>query len=841
MSLPLTTAWAIARRDLNARFRGLRLLLVCIFLGTAALAAIGTLTAAIEQELASSGQELLGGDVEVEVWQRDLRPEEREALAEYGEVSSGFRLQAMASTPAAAAPIELKAVDAKWPMFGTLVLTDGRTVGAPKGNDAWIAATAIERLGIKVGQTFKVGTVTLRAAGVIKDEPDRLSEGFQLGPTVIVAQGVPAAAGLLQPGALYQSKHRIAFSSPARDPEATEEALTKAFPNAGFDTRTRDRASPGAERFVRQMSDFLTLVGLAALVIAGIGIAGGVSSYLDQRRSSIATLKVLGATSGDIVRIFAIQIGVAALVGSLAGLAVGVLVTPLLAQALQGLLPVGSGFIIAPAPLALAAAYGLLVAFAFAAAPLLRARTFPAMALMRSGVVPLARDRRALIATALGLAAICALALLTTAQPMLSGGFLIGAGGALVLLAGLGWGIQSLARRLPRPRNPLLRSALSNLHRPGAPTGALVTALGFGLAAFVLLAAVQSAIDGNIQQRVPQEAPDYFVLDVPRDKEPRLFELVQADFPKAGIRTVPTMRGAVLAYGPKDKMVRVADLKELPEGAWGLRGERGLTYADTIPQGNRVVAGEWWSPFHKGEPLVSIDVELAKAAGLKVGDYITVGILGVERTARIANLREIDWESMGFNFILVFSRNAISDAPHNLVASIDLPDDAPQAAKGRLLRGLVKELPSSSVIEVGGLLTEARTILEQVSLATLAAAGVTVLAGLAVLMGAIAAARAARTYDTVMLRVLGASRRQILLLQLAEYGLLASVLALVALALGGGLAWVVITQLFEFDWLPDWGQVLSVLGLGVGLVLAFALAGSLPLLRAKPARALREL
>lgn len=841
MSMPLTTAWAIARRDLNARFRGLRLLLVCIFLGTAALAAIGTLTAAIEQELASSGQELLGGDLEVEVWQRDLRPEEREALAEYGEVSSGFRLQAMASTPEAAAPIELKAVDAKWPMFGTLVLTDGRSVGAPKGNDAWIAETAIERLGIKVGQTFKVGTVTLRAAGVIKDEPDRLSEGFQLGPTVIVAGDVPAAAGLLQPGALYQSKHRIAFSSPARDPEDVEEALTKAFPNSGFDTRTRDRASPGAERFVRQMSDFLTLVGLAALVIAGIGIAGGVSSYLDQRRASIATLKVLGATSGDIVRIYAMQIGVAALVGSLAGLAVGVLVTPLLAQALQGLLPVGSGFIIAPAPLALAAAYGLLVAFAFAAAPLLRARTYPAMALMRSGIVPLARDRRALLATALGLAAICALALLTTAQPMLSGGFLIGAGGALVLLAGLGWGIQSLARRLPRPRNPLLRSALANLHRPGAPTGALVTALGFGLAAFVLLAAVQSAIDGNIQQRVPQEAPDYFVLDVPRDKEPRFFELVQAEFPKAGIRTVPTMRGAVLAYGPKGKMVRVADLKELPEGAWGLRGERALTYADTVPDGNRVVEGKWWSPFHRGEPLVSIDVELARALDLKVGDYLTVGILGVERTARIAALREIDWESMGFNFILVFSRNAISDAPHNLVASIDLPDKAPQAAKGQLLRGLVKELPSSSVIEVGGLLTEARTILEQVSLATLAAAGVTVLAGLAVLMGAIAAARAARTYDTVMLRVLGASRRQVLLLQLAEYGLLAGVLALVALALGGGLAWVVITQLFEFDWLPDWGQVLGVLGLGVALVLAFALAGSLPLLGAKPARALREL
>ena len=150
-------------------------------------------------------------------------------------------------------------------------------------------------------------------------------------------------------------------------------------------------------------------------------------------------------------------------------------------------------------------------------------------------------------------------------------------------------------------------------------------------------------------------------------------------------------------------------------------------------------------------------------------------------------------------------------------------------------------MPSSSVIEVGGILVDARNLLQQVSLATLAAAAVTVLAGLAVLMGAIAAARAARTYDTVMLRVLGASRRQILLLQLAEYGLIAGVLALVALGLGSGLAWVVITQLFKFDWLPDWGEVLGVLGFGIALVLGFALAGSLPLLRAKPARALREL
>ena len=851
-------AWTLARRDLNARFKGLRLLLVCIFLGTAALAAIGTLTASIERELRSSGQVILGGDLEVEVWQRALNEDEFAAIEELGTVSGGTRLQAMAISDAEtgasgataqsggnAAPIELKAVDERWPLYGYLTLTDGREVGAPTGDKAWVSQGAIDRLDIEVGDQFRVGTVTLTASGIIDDEPDRLSEGFQLGPSVIVAEDVPGRAGLLAPGSLYQSKYRIAFADQGLAPSDEADALEEAFPNSGFDFRTRDRASPGADRFVTQMSDFLTLVGLAALVIAGIGIAGGVSSYLDQRRASIATLKVLGASSRDIVRVYALQIAAAAAVGSVAGLATGVLVTPIFGTALEGLLPVETGFVIEPAPLLLAGAYGVLVAFAFAAAPLLRARTFPAMALMRSRVTPLSQDKRALIATALGLVAICLLALITTDRVVLSASFLAGAGFALALLAALGLTIQGLARRLPRPSNPILRSALSNIHRPGAPTGALVTALGFGLAAFVLLASVQTAIDGNIQRRVPQEAPDYFVIDVPRDGEIRFKGLVRQSFPDAEIRTVPTLRGAVLAFGPKDNMQRVADLERTPDGAFFINGERGLTYTDELPEGNTLVEGEWWDPEQTDEMLVSLSVDGARALGLEVGDYLTMGVLGTERDVRIANLRRIDWESLGFNFTMVFSPNTLDDVPHNLAASIELNESASRGdivqRRGEVLRAKVRTFPSSSVVDVSEVLVEARTLLEQVALATLAAAAVAVLAGLAVLMGAIAAARAARMYDTVVLRVLGASRRQVLMMQLAEYGLIALALALVALGMGAGLGWVIITQLFEFDWLPDWPRVLAVLGLGLVMVLAFALGGSLPLLRAKPAQALREL
>jgi putative ABC transport system permease protein len=832
------TAWKIARRDLHRRFRGLRLLLVCLFLGVGALAAIGTLTGALRSELTTRGQEILGGDLEATLWQRPPNEKQLQAFRRFGRLSGGLRMQATASAGDYAAPIELKAVDGSWPMFGSFTLADGRKAGAPPSDEAWLDQGAADRLHVRPGDKFKLGTIELTVGGIIGEEPDRLSEGFALGPTVIVAESVPARAGLVAPGSMYQTKYRIAFSRP-RNAEGVAKQLEHEFPIAGFQFRTADEAAPGAQRFISRMGQFLTLVGLAALVIAGIGIGGGVASYLEARRASIATLKILGATSRDIARIYALQIAAAALAGAVAGLIAGILVTPLLTWALGSLLPVETGLVIDPGALARAAGFGLLVALIFAAPPLLKARSYPAMALMRERVAPLASEwKAALIPVGGGVLAIVALATVGAPQPWLSAMFLAGAAILLGLLALLGWTIRKLAAHLPRPRDPLLRNALANLHRPGAQTGALVTALGFGLSAFVLLASVETNLDGNIAQTVPARAPDYFVLDIPKQRIGEFEQLVRKEDPKAAIRSVPTLRGRILAYGPKDHMTRVADLKHIPEGAWALNGERGLTYADKVPQGNTITAGKWWGPHYTGPPLVSIDQNLAHALHLRIGDYLTVSLLGIERTARIASFRRIDWDSMGFNYVLVFTENAIGDAPHNLAATIDLPKGS---STGPLLRQLVRQFPSSSVIEVGQVLNEARDLLNQVGTAILAAASVAVLAGIAVLLGAIAAARASRLYDNVILRVLGASRKQLLTLILAEYGLLAALLAGVALALGTLMSWLVVVQLFEFDWLPDWPRILAVLGIGLVLVLGFALAGSLPLLRAKPARALRSL
>ena len=842
-TLPWPTAWRIARADLSWRFRGLRLLLACLFLGVAALAAIGTLTGSIERELTSRGRMILGGDIGVEVWQRDLTAPELSALKALGSVSLGTRLQAMAAAGDATVPVQLKAVDDKWPLVGQLSLTDGRKVGAPPPGQAWLAEGAAERLGLAPGQRFTIAGRPLMVGGIIADEPDRLGEGFSWGIPVIVRSDFPRAAGLTATGSQFRTRAAVAFNADY-DPAAATASLQRRFPQAGFTLRTRDKAAPGTETFIDRMGQFLVLVGLAALVIAGIGIGLGLASWLEGRRASIATLKVLGATSGDIARITLLQVAAASAVAIGAGLAVGILATPLLASALGGLLPVSPGLVIDGKALAVAAVYGLLVALVFAAPPLARACAFPAMALMRARVSPLALPwRHAALPVLIGLAAIVALALATSAQPLVTLGFLGGAAGTLALLALLGLALRRLAARLPRPRGALLRTALANLHRPGSQVPALVTALGFGLSAFVLLAAVQTAMSANIAARVPQRAPDFFVLDVPRERAAEFRAAVAVTAPGAQVRMVPNLRGAILAYGPPGRLARVADQPGAADKSWALRGERGLTYADAVPEGNTLTAGQWWPKNYAGPPLVSVDEKLANAIGLRLGDRIAVSLLGVEREATVASFRRIDWDSMGFNYVLVFSPNMLADAPHNLAATIDLPT-SPDGVKRRppgLLRALVRAFPAASVIETGPILRDARGLLDQVSLAILAAAGVAVLAGIAVLIGAIAAARAARTYDTAVLRVLGASRRQVLLVLLAEYGFIAGLLALIALPLGSAVAWWIIVRLFDFEWLPDWPRVLAVLAGGLALVLGFAMAATLPVLRARPAQVLREL
>ena len=830
-------AWRLARRELNLRFRGLRLLLACLFLGVGALAAIGSLTRAIDSELASRGSAILGGDVEFGTSQRVAAPDERRAMQALGTVSQTVRMQAMAVRGDRSVPIQLKGVDSVYPLYGDLAFakragSDARA-GALRDTGVWIAPALAERLGIGQGARLRLGRGEFLVDGIITGEPDRLGEGFTLGPVAIVSLAGVARTGLIQPGSLYESKYRIRLADGISLTRAVDR-IKAAFPAAGWESKTRDRAAPGAARFVERMGQFLLLVGLSALVIAGIGVGNGVSSYLTARRQSIAALKVLGATSAMIAKVYLLQILVVAGIGITAGVIAGAVAVPVIVTLAGDVLPVTPGFAVQPIPLILAAAYGLLIALAFTAPSLVEAGSVPAVALLRGSFgrqpVPL---RKTLPWIGGAGVAIVGLALTTAAQPGLSAAFLGAVAAVLLGLAGFGRLVRRGAEMLPRPKQPLLRLAVTALYRPGARTGTLVVALGLGLTLFVLLAAIRTSIDANITRTVPARAPALFALDVPPDREAEFRRTVASVSRQPDIQTVPALRGTITGYGK----TRVADLKTLPEGAWALRGERGLTYARTLPAGSTIVAGRWWPADYAGPPLVSIDERLALALKLKIGDPISYSLLGVERNARIASFRRIAWDTLGFNFVMVFSPNAIEDAPHNLAATIDLA----RGEEGAVMRALLPRFPSVSVIEVRDVLGQVRTIVSQMATAITAAASVAILAGIAVLIGAIAAAREARTYDGVILRTLGATRAQVLCVQALEYAFLTIVLAALSLLLGLGGAWYVVTQLFDFVWLPSYPAVLATLAAGAGLTMVIGLIGAWPILSARPARALRDL
>lgn len=832
--LPLATLWRIARRDLATRIRGLRLLAVCLFLGVATLAAIGSLTSGITSELERRGQTILGGDIEFSLPQREASAEEMAGFRSIGAPSATVRLRAMANAPGGDALLsELKGVDGAYPLYGTMRLESGAREGAPPAGSIWIGKDLASRLGLKVGGAVKFGEKSFKIDGIIAEEPDRLGEGFTLGPVAIIGLGDLPATQLIQPGSLYESKYRVRLPASA-NPAAVGKALTERFPDAGWDITDSSNGAPGTRRFIERMGQFLSLVGLAALVIAGIGVGNGVASYLAGKRPGLATLKVLGADSAVVLRIYGLQILAVAAASITAGLVVGALMPSLIGAVAGDVLPVRPGFALYPLPLIVSAAYGLLIAIAFALPPLAATRHVPAAGLYRATVDGGARiDRRTVVSVGAALAAIITLAVGTAREPLFALSFIGAAIGLLLILVGLGWLVRRTASRVPRPKRPLLRLAVANLHRPGAATGALVVALGLGLTLFVTLAAIQTSITAEIARTVPQRAPSFFVLDIPRDDAAKFRSMIVEAAPDAQVNMIPALRGSVTEY----KGQRVDELAELPEGAWVLRGDRGLTYSPVLPNGSELVGGSWWAADYKGPPLVSVEQEVAASLGLKLGDTLSVNVLGVEVQAKVASFRTVEWDNFGLNYVLVFSPGTFDAAPHNMVATVAVPPKA----EVELARSIPRAFPSASLIQVRDVVSQVTTLLTQMSQAIAAAASIAILAGIAVLIGAIAASRERRVYDSVILKLLGATRGQILGAQAMEYAVLAGILALLALGLGLAGAWYVVTQLFDFRFAPDPLIVGLTLVGGAGLSFVIGIAGSWPLLSAKPAQALRSL
>ena len=835
----LGLALRLALRELRGGIRGFRIFLACLILGVGAIAGIGSLGASISAAIRADARVLLGGDVSLRLVHREASDAERRFIDDSGAVSEIALLRAMAVSPDGAhhTLIELKAVDAAYPLYGTVALSppqDPAAALAPRDGvyGAVADAAVASRLGLKPGDRFKIGTAVVEFRAAIDRAPDGALSGLAFGPGVTIAMPALAQTGLVQPGSLVNYEYRVRLPRDADPPAFAREARAK-FPDAGWQIRTANQASPQLQRFIDRIGLFLGLVGITALLVGGIGIGSAVGNYLAGKTATIATLKSLGASNRLIFAAYAMQLGILAAAGIAVGLALGAALPLVAAPFLDRLLPVPLRLAVYPRPLAIAAASGALTVALFSLLPLAAIGRVSPAALFRDRVE---RTRRAppwpaLVGTVVVAAGLAALVALSATDRGVALWYAAGAAGSFAVFSGAGALIVAGARRLRRPHRIIPRLAFANFCGRGAPTARVVLSLGIGLTVLVAVALVQASLSGEIEGVVAEGAPAYFFLDIQPNQLAGFTELVDAT-PGAHFAQVPMLRGRITAING----VSVDEAPVAPEARWALRSDRGLTYSTTVPPGSEVAAGQWWPADYKGPPLISFDAELAKGMGLKPGDSLTVNVLGRDITATIGNLRRVDWTRLGINFAIVFAPGTLEAAPHTHLAAVYLPQGEEEALVGRI----VDHFPNVSAIPVREALDAVERIVAAIGMAIRLAALLTLVAGALVLGGAVAADYRRRVYDAVVLKVLGATRRTIAAAFLVEYGLMGLASALVAAALGTFVAYVLVTRPLRADWSFAPGPVGIVLLGAVALTVTLGFAGTWRALGAKAAPQLRN-
>jgi putative ABC transport system permease protein len=832
-------AWRLAWRELRGGLRGFRIFIACLALGVAVIAGVGSLSAAVGAGLRADARAMLGGDVELHLVQRPATPQQRAYLARDADVSEVAQMRAMARTADGddRALVELKAVDGAYPLFGAVTLDPPQTLDAAiaKRDGRWgavVASGLLARLKLHLGDPVRIGDATFTLRAVVTHEPDAATGGFEFGPRIMVATPALAETGLLAPGALVGYGYRLKLP-PGADPSAWVAAVKSAFPDAGWRIREFGNAAPSLQRLIGRVTVFMTLVGLTALLVGGVGVGNAVRGYLGGKTTTIATLKCLGAPGRLVFTAYLTQILVLAVGGIAVGLALGAL-TPMLAMPLLSSFPITARLGLYPAPLLLAAVFGLLTTLAFALWPLAAAREVPAASLFRDLVDPAPRwpRRGYVLATAAAALALAGLGIVTASDRLTAAWFIAGAAGAMVAFHLVAAGIVLAARHAGRPRAPRLRLALANLYRPGAPTAGIVASLGLGLTVLVAIALIERNIASTIDERLPEQAPSFFFIDIQPDQVAEFDKLVAATPGVTQVARVASLRGRITQINgvPVEKAV-VA-----PEAQWTIQSERGLTYATTTPRGSRIVAGDWWPADYHGPPLVSMDAEIARGMALKLGDTISVNVLGRDVTATIANLREIDWTSLGINFVLVFSPGMLEAAPQTHIATARTPPGEEAA----LERAVTDRFPNVSAIAVKDALAALSEIVAAIGTALRVTAAITLAAGTLVLAGAVAAGQRRRVYEAVVLKVLGATRSDVTRAFLIEYGILGLTTAAIAAALGTLAAYLVLTRVMHQDWVFMPGALVSTALIATALTLGIGYAGTWKALGAKAAPFLRN-
>ena len=844
--MSLAADWGVAarfaRRELRGGLQGFRIFLLCLTLGVAAIAAVGMVRAAIERGLQDQGAVLLGGDAQMEFTYRLATADERAFMARVAPRVSevvDFRSMAVVGEGAASdrALTQVKGVDDLYPLVGAVVLDPAvplsqALAGADGVPGAVMDKALVDRLGRAVGDRFKLGVQVFRLGAVLLREPDSAAGGFSLGPRTIVTTKGLAGSGLLEPGTLYETQYRLGLPAGA-DLAALQKQAEAAFTDKGMRWADSRKAAPGVERFVDRIGSFLVLVGLAGLAVGGVGVSAAVRAYLEGKVATIATLKTLGAEGRTIFLVYLIQVGVLTGVGVVAGVVLGAAVPLALADAISARLPFPAAFALYPMPLVEAALYGVLTALIFTLWPLARTETVRAAALYRGAGGKAGLPRWPYLAALAGLVAmLLGASIWFSGVPSLALGTAAGVIGALLVLALAAYAVRRGARRAARSLwvrgRTALRLALAAIGGPREEASSVILSLGLGLTVLAAVGQIDANLRGAIERDLPKRAPSYFFVDIQQDQIDGFLARVQGDPAVSKVESAPMLRGVIT-------LINGRPAREVAGEHWVLRGDRGVTYSATPPDNATVTAGKWWPADYTGPAQISFAAEEAGEMGLKLGDRLTVNILGRDIEAEITSFRQVDFSTAGMGFVMSMNPAALEGAPHTFISTVYSTPEA----EAPILRDLATAYPNITAIRVRDAIDRVSEALTAIAQATAWAAAATLLTGFVVLIGAAAAGERARVYEAAVLKTLGATRGTILFSFALRSALLGAAAGGVAIIAGGLAGWAVMRFVMEADFVFEPVSAIAIVLGGIAATLIAGLAFAWRPLSARPAQVLR--
>ena len=837
----------MAVRETRASLRRLFFFFICIAVGVAAIVALRSVIQSVRGVFGSEAKALIAADVLIAT-NRDWTPEARATIDRRLAAAGSVERTELVETPTMVRPAdrskavakmaELRAVQPRFPLYGSVDLQGGQTYSPEllANHGVIVRPELLTAIGVAVGDQIIIGTSTFTIRGLIVREPGRGMGEFSLGPRVLIAYDDLPSTGLLGFGS--RARRAMLVKLPEDRVEPLVKNLRGDFKDEFINTRSFRSTEDQVGRDFDRAENYLSLVGLVIVILGGIAVSSVTRVFILQKIRSIAVLKCLGARSGQIISVYILQVMTLGLAGSLLGVALarGVIASiPLMLGASTSILA-QAHYGVTWSAAAQGVAIGVLVSLLFSVVPLLQVRFIKPSLLLRDETVRRARDWKGIGVIVVVSLALVALTAWQAASLKVGVVVCVGFAGLAVILHLAGRALIALIAPMANSRSFPLRHAVLHLSRPGNQTRVILLAVGLGAFFIVGVRSMQASLLSEFSIQVAQDAPDMFLLDVQRAQAEGVRAFLGDPSHGAGeFQLIPVLRARVVGVAGREVTLDGADA--VREKGVSIGREFTITYRDHLESNERVIQGAFWNSA-SAEGEVSVEKLIAERARLHVGDTMKFDVLGRLVSARVTSIRDVEWrESRNGGFVFVFRPGVLDQAPQTFVAPLKGPDGV--AARARFQHDLVEHFPNVSVIDFHEVLETIREVMSKVTLAITVVGGLVLFSGGLILIGAVAMTKFQRVYEAAVFKTLGANTRTIARMLLFEYGVLGSLAGLIGSLGAIVLTWGVSKYALEIPWKIFAGEHIAGVLLTAVLVAVIGVVSSLDVLKNKPLATLR--